>query len=362
MHLLSDLTLGFQLDQSDDPGDVIDALILSRFLDGSEPWARTVRVSRVRADADLVPGRVLHERMALAPGRDASLVRGAGWSLRAVRWRDGSAVFTVTACDEATGGAVLAVVTAAAAVPDEPDDSGFVAVGFWHLGRHGAHRQERRLAVLPWPNIRGNYNRSVAAALDRLIALTPSDLSGRLVLLHGPPGTGKTSAFRCLAHEWRPWCQVDYVLDPERLLGDPGYLISAALNDDDQHGRWRLLILEDCDELIRADAKRGAGQSLGRLLNLTDGLLGQGTELLVAITTNEPLASLHPAVTRPGRCVAEIEVGVLDQREARAWLGDDAGIDRIGESGATLAELYAVRGRVAVIEEARPAVPVGTYL
>ena len=39
--------------------------------------------------------------------------------------------------------------------------------------------------------------------------------------------------------------------------------------------------------LIRGEAKHTAGQALSRLLNLTDGLLGQGRNVLVGVTTNE---------------------------------------------------------------------------
>jgi hypothetical protein len=131
------------------------------------------------------------------------------------------------------------------------------------------------------------------------------------------------------------------VLDPDRLLRDPGYLMSVALdNDDDDARRWRLLVLEDCDELIRADAKADSGQALARLLNLTDGLLGHGRRVLVCITTNEPINRLHPAVTRPGRCLASIYVGPLSRAEAAAWLGTTKGID---SDGATLAELCALQ-------------------
>src|SRR4029079_691355 len=90
---------------------------------------------------------------------------------------------------------------------------------------------------------------------------------------------------------------------------------------DDTAKRWRMLLLEDCDELIRADAKRDAGQALARLLNLTDGLVGQGLPVLVCITTNEELSRLHPAITRPGRCAAQIHVGRLTRTEAAVWLG-----------------------------------------
>jgi hypothetical protein len=127
--------------------------------------------------------------------------------------------------------------------------------------------------------------------------------------------------------------------------------------DEENRRRWRLLLLEDCDELIRGEAKATSGQALSRLLNLTDGLLGQGRDVLVAITTNENLASLHPAVIRPGRCLAQIEVGPLSRAEALGWL-DREGADparlaasKLGRGagaggtigGVTLAELIAAR-------------------
>ncbi len=137
--------------------------------------------------------------------------------------------------------------------------------------------------------------------------------------------------------------------------------MTAALGDDedDDGGRWRLLALEDCDELIRAEAKQGAGQALSRLLNLTDGLLGQGLNVLVALTTNEPLARLHPAVVRPGRCLAHIEVGKLSRAEALAWLGRTSGVEA---GGAALAELYALGGQLDRIGPDDQPAAVGLYL
>lgn len=111
------------------------------------------------------------------------------------------------------------------------------------------------------------------------------------------------------------------------------------LDDERRRARRRLLTLEDCDELLRADAKAGAGQALSRLLNVTDGLHAQGTGLLVAITTNEPPSRLHPAVVRPGRGLAKVEVGPLSPSEARQWLGRSV---PVAAEGATPAELFAL--------------------
>lgn len=218
-----------------------------------------------------------------------------------------------------------------------------VPVSFWSHGSHGPRAFSRQLVVPEWSGIADNYPSAVRAQLTRLASpsFRPAQ-GGQLLLWYGPPGTGKTYALRALGWEWRRWCSVHYVVDPEVFFGTrAGYMLEVVLDEDeDEDGRWRLLVLEDTGELLAADAKEQTGQGLSRLLNLVDGMVGQGLRVLVLVTTNEPLRRLHPAVSRPGRCAARIEFTPFAAEESARWLArHELGGNEVTEM--TLADLFA---------------------
>ena len=273
-----------------------------------------------------------------AAGEDAVVSLAGGELALLVGWRG--------ACEVVVAGRDPATVrrssdALARALRQRPPRAEEVLVRFWAQGLQCAHARRRRLEAPEWAAIAHNYPAGVRRALGRLVrARRPG--CGTVLLWHGAPGTGKTHALRALARAWRGWCSLHYVTDPDKFLTGTDYLMSVATNEPDEgEPAWRLVVLEDAGELMSASARADVGQGLSRILNLTDGLLGQGQRCLLLVTTNEPVGRLHPALRRPGRCWAEVEFAPFTGREAAAWLRR-RGAPRRAPAGGTLAELYAL--------------------
>ena len=320
-----------------------------RFLEGHEPYARQAFFADVHSIEGLAPeGAVLVRELVQDNGDVQRLFVGEGWSLHLVLLsRRPEVQVMVTAGRGPLAEQVMDTVRRA--VPPAQRSDGRARLTMWTVGNGGSPSRHRRWVDTPsWDAIGTNYPGEVGAALTRLAAMPgPPEHGGRLLLWYGEPGTGKTTAIRSLGHEWGGWADIHFILDPEAFFGSPEYLMHVVADEDlwdaraSSTSRWKVLVVEDADELIRADARVDAGASMSRLLNLTDGILGHGLRVLLLITTNEPMRGLHPAVVRPGRCLADVQFRPFSRAEAEHWLGGGTGVPA---GDLTLAELYRACG------------------
>lgn len=260
------------------------------------------------------------------------------------------------ACDK-----IMAVVPIRDA-PDPKED--MIPMAFWqHDADHGSTCFIKDIQCPSIKEISKNYPKEILKCVKELGDLKAPDELGKIIIFHGPPGTGKTYCVRALAREWANFLDstVEIIVDPELMLNSPKYIRSILLNGDKpaearrtinkRKGKkpvkrdgnkspLRLIVIEDSAELFASECRSTPGFS--RLLNVTDGIIGQGLRCVFLLTANEELGKIDPAIKRAGRCIQCLEFPAIPCKEANEWLREHGCSERVKED-AMLADLYAMK-------------------
>jgi hypothetical protein len=199
------------------------------------------------------------------------------------------------------------------------------------------------------PLVRRNYTPAVMESFDFVIKdLNSAHPSGRIVILEGEPGTGKTHMVRALLLDVPDAMFVLVSPDMVTALGGPELLPLLLSHKHSYATGPIILILEDADRCLVT--RQGDNiNSIQSLLNLGDGILGSMLDLRIIATTNAKKLELEPAILRPGRLSKRLEVGALDTETAigivKALLPDNETAlkdKRLFANKVTLAEAYSV--------------------
>jgi ATPase family associated with various cellular activities (AAA) len=151
-----------------------------------------------------------------------------------------------------------------------------------------------------------------------------------IVLLHGLPGTGKTTYLRYLIGKIKKRV---LFLSPNVAgnLMNPDFIELLISNPNS------VLIIEDAENIIM-DRKYESSSSVSNLLNISDGLLADFLNVQIICTFNNSLAMVDSALMRKGRLIAKHEFGKLNAEKAQR-LSKHLGFETVIDKPMTIAEI-----------------------
>lgn len=179
------------------------------------------------------------------------------------------------------------------------------------ITRQGSHLDLNSLGDASIPLVEGNYTSKVIDDYKFIIKdLQSESPSGRITIMRGVPGSGKTHLVRAMLLEVPDAMFV--LVSPEMITNLAGpELLPLLLRYRGGTTGPIILVLEDADKcLVKRDKENM--NAIQSILNLGDGILGSMLDLRIIATTNAQELHMEEALVRKGRLSRMLEVGALD--------------------------------------------------
>lgn len=183
-----------------------------------------------------------------------------------------------------------------------------------------------------------HYNDDFLPVHNTIIDTIDTNKKG-IILLHGLPGSGKTSYIKQLISRGGNR-KIVYI--PPHLAGSiaaPAFIsfVKESLTNS-------VLVIEDAEDILRDRAGSADSAAVSNLLNLSDGIIGESVNLNIIATFNVEKEFIDKALMRKGRMTAEYYFGELARDKAQALtekvFGEDAVLNLEGDEPCTLANIF----------------------
>ncbi|WP_298508000.1 AAA family ATPase [uncultured Kordia sp.] len=194
-------------------------------------------------------------------------------------------------------------------------------------------------------DIKTMYNDDFIPVNETIEASLAVEKAG-LILLHGVPGTGKTSYIKSLItkHPTKNFIFIQNEFVNELLHPD---FISFLLKNQNS-----ILIIEDAEKVLTSREQKNENSVVSTILQLTDGLFSDYLNIKIICTFNTSMNKIDTALLRKGRMIAYYEFKALEKEKANMLLSKLE--HEATDKPLTLADIFNYQNRSFKPTEKRP--------